>query len=123
MTSHAAIISRSLNIPAVVGTHNASTIIKDGDTIIVDGFHGYIVYNPTDVQLEFFKGKQKKLFEIQKGLEEFKDKPALTKDGKEINLEANVDVTGEIDIVITSNAKGIGLYRSEQILNELGSFS
>ena len=122
LTSHAAIISRSLNIPAVVGTHNASTIIKDGDTIIVDGFHGYIVYNPTDVQLEFFKGKQKKLFEIQKGLEEFKDKPALTKDGKEINLEANVDVTGEIDIVITSNAKGIGLYRSEQILNELGSF-
>jgi phosphotransferase system enzyme I (PtsI) len=122
LTSHAAIISRSLNIPAVVGTHNASTIIKDGDTIIVDGFHGYIVYNPTDVQLEFFKGKQKKLFEIQKGLEEFKDKPALTKDGKEINLEANVDVTGEIDIVITSNAKGIGLYRSEQILNELGTF-
>jgi phosphotransferase system enzyme I (PtsI) len=122
LTSHAAIISRSLNIPAVVGTHNASTIVKDGDTIIVDGFHGYIVYNPTDVQLEFFKGKQKKLFEIQKGLEEFKDQPALTKDGKEINLEANVDVTGEIDIVITSSAKGIGLYRSEQILNELGTF-
>jgi phosphotransferase system enzyme I (PtsI) len=122
LTSHAAIISRSLNIPAVVGTHNASTIVKDGDTIIVDGFYGYIVYNPTDVQLEFFKGKQKKLFEIQKGLEEFKDQPALTKDGKEINLEANVDVTGEIDIVITSSAKGIGLYRSEQILNELGTF-
>ncbi len=122
LTSHAAIISRSLNIPAVVGTHNASTIVKDGDTIIVDGFHGYIVYNPTDVQLEFFKGKQKKLFEIQKGLEEFKDQPALTKDGKEINLEANVDVTGEIDIVLTSSAKGIGLYRSEQILNELGTF-
>lgn len=122
LTSHAAIISRSLNIPAVVGTHNASTIVKDGDTIIVDGFHGYIVYNPTDVQLEFFKGKQKKLFEIQKGLEDFKDQPALTKDGKEINLEANVDVTGEIDIVLTSSAKGIGLYRSEQILNELGTF-
>ena len=43
-------------------------------------------------------------------------------DGKEIKLEANVDVTGEIDIVITSNANGIGLYRSEQILNELGFF-
>ena len=122
LTSHAAIISRSLNIPAVVGTHNASTLIKDGDTIIVDGFHGYIITDPTEVQLSFFKEKQKKLFEIQKGLEEFKDKPAVTLDGKEVNLEANVDVTGEIDIVITSSAKGIGLYRSEQILNELESF-
>ena len=122
LTSHAAIISRSLNIPAVVGTHNASTLIKDGDTIIVDGFHGYIITDPTEVQLNFFKEKQKKLFEIQKGLEEFKDQPAVTLDGKEVNLEANVDVTGEIDIVITSSAKGIGLYRSEQILNELESF-
>ena len=122
LTSHAAIISRSLNIPAVVGTHNASTLIKDGDTIIVDGFHGYIITDPTEVQLNFFTEKQKKLFEIQKGLEEFKDKPAVTLDGKEVNLEANVDVTGEIDIVITSSAKGIGLYRSEQILNELESF-
>jgi len=122
LTSHAAIISRSLNIPAVVGTHNASTIIKDGDTIIVDGFHGYIIINPTETQIKFFTEKQKKLLEIQKELEEHKDQPAVTIDGKEINLEANVDVTGEIDIVITSSAKGIGLYRSEQILNELGTF-
>ncbi|MCU0344223.1 MAG: phosphoenolpyruvate--protein phosphotransferase [Ignavibacterium sp.] len=122
LTSHAAIISRSLNIPAVVGTHNATQQIKDGDTIIVDGFHGYIITNPTEVQLNFFTGKQKKLQEIQKGLEEFRNQPAVTMDGKEIKLEANVDVTGEIDVVITSNADGIGLYRSEQILNELGVF-
>lgn len=122
LTSHAAIISRSLNIPAVVGTHNSTKLIKDGDLIIVDGFHGYIITNPTEEQLQFFKQKQKKLIEIQRGLEELKDLPAVTKDGREINLEANVDVTGEIDIVITSGAKGIGLYRSEQILNELGAF-
>ena len=122
LTSHAAIISRSLNIPAIVGTHNASQLIKDGDTIIVDGFHGYIITDPTDEQIEFFSQKQKKLLEIQKGLEDLRDKPAVTLDGKEIKLEANVDVTGEIDMVITSNANGIGLYRSEQILNELGTF-
>ena len=122
LTSHAAIISRSLNIPAVVGTHNATQLIKDGDLIIVDGFHGYIITKPTEEQLTFFTDKQKKLIEIQRGLEELKNQPAVTKDGREINLEANVDVTGEIDIVITSGAKGIGLYRSEQILNELGSF-
>jgi len=122
LTSHAAIISRSLNIPAVVGTHNATQIIKDDDLIIVDGFHGYIILNPTDNQLDFFTFKQKKLLEIQKELEELKDQVAVTLDAKEINLESNVDVTGEIDMVITSGSKGIGLYRSEQILNELEAF-
>lgn len=122
LTSHAAIISRSLNIPAVVGTHNATQIIKEDDLIIVDGFHGYIIINPTDDQLEFFTFKQKKLLDIQKELEELKDQTAVTLDGKEINLESNVDVTGEIDMVITSGSKGIGLYRSEQILNELEAF-
>ena len=122
LTSHAAIISRSLNIPAVVGTHNATQLIKDGDTIVVDGFHGYIIINPSEDQLKFFSEKQKKLVEIQKGLEELKELPSVTIDGKEIKLDANVDVTGEIDVVITSGAAGIGLYRSEQILNELGTF-
>lgn len=122
LTSHAAIISRSLNIPAVVGTHKASQIIKDGDQVIVDGFHGYVLVNPTEAQLKFFSEKQNKLYEIQKGLEELKDLPATTLDGKEIKIEANVDVSGEIDVVLTTGANGIGLYRSEQILNELGTF-
>jgi len=122
LTSHAAIISRSLNIPAVVGTHNSTNQIKDGDEIVVDGFYGYVVVNPTDEQKEFFTDKRKRLLELQKELEELKDKKAVTKDGKEIKLYANVDVTGEIDMVVTSGASGIGLYRSEQILNELGEF-
>jgi phosphotransferase system enzyme I (PtsI) len=122
LTSHAAIISRSLNIPAVVGTHNATVQIKDGDKVIVDGFHGYVIINPSDEQTDFFTNKRLRLIELQKDLEELKDKPAVTKDGKEIKLFANVDVTGEIDIVITSGASGIGLYRSEQILDELGEF-
>lgn len=122
LTSHAAIISRSLNIPAVVGTHNASKLIEEGQLIIVDGFHGYIITSPTDEQIEFFKAKQERLKQLQVDLREFKDLPARTTDGKIINLEANVDVTGEIDVVITSGAKGIGLYRSEQILDELGEY-
>jgi phosphotransferase system enzyme I (PtsI) len=122
LTSHAAIISRSVNIPAVVGTHNATQIIKDGDQVVVDGFHGYVIVNPTEAQLKFFQEKQNKLFEIQKGLEELRELPAKTLDGKEIKIEANVDVSGEIDIVLTTGANGIGLYRSEQILNELGTF-
>lgn len=122
LTSHAAIISRSLNIPAVVGTHNATQIIKDGEIVIIDGFHGYVFYNPTEEQIKFYSEKQKKLFELQKGLEEYKDKDAITTDGKRINVEANVDVTGEIDVVISAGANGIGLYRSEQLLDEFGGF-
>lgn len=122
LTSHAAIISRSLNIPAVVGTHNATEKIKENDTVIVDGFHGFVLVNPDEEQLSFFKEKYKKHLELQKGLEELKDKPAVTTDGFKVKLMANVDVTGEIDIVVTSGANGIGLYRTEQLLEELGDF-
>jgi phosphotransferase system enzyme I (PtsI) len=122
LTSHAAIISRSLNIPAVVGTHNSTAQIKDGDEIIVDGFYGYVIIKPVQKQKEFFIEKRKRLLELQKDLEELKDEKAVTKDGKEIKLYANVDVSGEIEMVVTSGASGIGLYRSEQILNELGEF-
>ncbi len=122
LTSHAAIVSRSLNIPAIVGSHNATSLIEDDEIIIVDGFHGYVIVKPTEEQLTFFKRKHERLVELQKGLEELKEKPAVTTDGREILLHANVDVTGEIDIVITSGAKGIGLYRTEQIVEELGEF-
>ena len=122
LTSHAAIISRSLNIPAVVGTHDATYKLQDGQTVIVDGFHGYVIYDPTPEQLKFFRKKQRRLVQIQKELEEFTHKPAVTADGKEVDLLANVDVSGEIDMVTTCGAKGIGLYRSEQILDELGTF-
>ncbi len=122
LTSHAAIVSRSLNIPAVVGTHNATLHIREDDTIIVDGFHGYIIINPNKEQINFFNLKLEKLKQLQKELEELKDKPAITTDGKKITLQANVDVTGEIDLVVTSGAEGIGLYRTEQILEELGEF-
>lgn len=122
LTSHAAIVSRSLNIPAVVGTHNSTKKIKDGDQIIVDGFHGYVIINPTEEQIIFFTGKLDRLMELQQSLSELKDQPAQTSDGKEITLLANVDVTGEIDLVITNGAKGIGLFRTEQILEEMGEF-
>lgn len=121
LTSHAAIISRSLNIPAIVGTHDATSKLTNGQRIIVDGFHGYVLFDPTEEQISFFEEKHNHLIALQKQLEEFKDKRAVTKDGKEIQMLANVDVTGEIDLVLTSGAKGIGLYRSEQILDEIGT--
>ncbi len=123
LTSHAAIISRSLNIPAVVGTHNSTLVINNDDELIVDGFHGCILVNPTKRQRNFFNTKIKHLKELQKSLEELKDKKAETTDGKVIELLANVDVTGEIDVAKTTGAQGIGLYRTEQILAEIGDLA
>jgi phosphotransferase system enzyme I (PtsI) len=122
LTSHAAIIARSLDLPAVVGTHNGTDKIKDDDILIVDGFHGLVFINPNEKQLEFYNEKIKHLEKIDSALEELKDKHAITIDGREINLMANVDVTGEIDSCIAVGAKGIGLYRTEQIIEELGEF-
>ena len=122
LTSHAAIIARSLNLPAVVGTHNASEKIVDGDLLIIDGFHGIIFINPTEKQINYFSEKIKHLSEINKELQGLADKPAETLDGRKIKLLANVDVGGEIDLVIAKGAKGIGLFRTEQIIEEIGEF-
>jgi len=122
LTSHAAIIARSLDIPAVVGTHNATKQIKDGDLLVIDGYHGVILVNPSQEQQDFFNAKIKKLDSLKTELKEINDRPSKTLDGREIVLRANVDVTGEIDLVVANKAKGIGLYRTEQLLNELGEF-
>lgn len=122
LTSHAAIIARSLNLPAVVGTHDASEKINDGDLLIIDGFHGIVFVNPDENQVKYFTQKISHLFEINKELQGLKELPAETFDGRKINLLANVDVTGEIDLVISKGAKGIGLFRTEQIIEEIGEF-
>lgn len=122
LTSHAAILARSLDLPAVLGVHGATENIKNDDTIIVDGFHGLVFINPNEKQIEFYQNKIKHLEEINASLAELYDKPATTTDGKEIDLFANVDVSGEVHLVITNRAKGVGLYRTEQIIEELGEF-
>ncbi len=122
LTSHAAIIARSLNLPAVVGTHDASEKIKDGDLLIIDGFHGIVFINPDENQIKYFTQKINHLAEINKELQGLKDLPAETFDGRKIHLLSNVDVTGEVDLLISNGAKGIGLFRTEQIIEDIGEF-
>ncbi len=122
LASHTAIIARSLNIPAVVGTHHARDLIKQDDLLIIDGFHGLIFINPDDEQLQYFYTKLEHLTQINKDLENIRSLPSATEDGRVINLFANVDVSGEIESVISNGAKGIGLYRTEQIIEEMGEF-
>ncbi|MCZ7604313.1 MAG: phosphoenolpyruvate--protein phosphotransferase [Ignavibacteriales bacterium] len=122
LTSHAAIVARSLHIPAVLGLHDATAKINDGDTIIVDGYRGEVVVAPTDEQLSYYKKRIKNLNLYDAELSKLKDLPAETTDGRKISLLANLDLTEEIDLIVQNGANGIGLVRTEQIFEEMDQF-
>ncbi|MEW6508516.1 MAG: phosphoenolpyruvate--protein phosphotransferase [Bacteroidota bacterium] len=122
LTSHAAILARSLNIPAVVGLHDATNKIKDGNLIIVDGFYGQVIINPDETQLTSYQKKLEKLSEHDEELNKIKDLPPQTLDGKEIKLMANLDVSSEMEFILHNRAQGIGLVRTEQLFQEYEEF-
>jgi phosphoenolpyruvate-protein phosphotransferase (PTS system enzyme I) len=117
LTSHAAIVARSLNIPAVLGIHDATVNIKTGDKIIIDGLHGEVIVSPSDEQLAFYQEKCNKLKEFDSELAKLVDLPAVTTDGRKIILRANLDIVEELEYIIRNGAEGIGLVRTEQIFN------
>lgn len=122
LTSHAAIVARSLNIPAVVGTHEATVKIRSNDTIIMDGFHGVIILNPNEAELNFYKAKIEKLSKLGEELSKLRDLPAVTTDGREIVLRGNIDLPDEIEMLVSNGAAGIGLLRTEQVFGEFDTF-
>jgi len=122
LTSHAAILSRSLNIPAVVGLHEATSKIKNDDLIIVDGFNGHVVINPSIEQLKVYRQKIEKLAQHDSELGQLKNLPAQTLDGRDIKLMANLDVSNEMEFIIQNCANGIGLVRTEQLFEEYEEF-
>lgn len=122
LTSHAAIIARSLSIPAILGVPKVLEMVENGTDLIVDGFYGYVFINPTDEQIKFFTDKIEHLNRVNEGMKELMDLPSVTLDGVEIEIQANVDVSGEIEKLATSGTTGVGLYRTEQLIEELGEF-
>ena len=112
-TSHSAIMARSLEIPAVVGTSDATEIIKDGDIIIVDGLNGKVHINPTDEVIAEYKVEQEN-FEKQK-LEWAKlvNEKSVTADDHVVELAANIGTPEDLEGVINNGGEGIGLYRTE----------
>jgi phosphotransferase system enzyme I (PtsI) len=122
LTSHAAIVARSLNIPAVVGLHEITTKIKDDDSVIIDGYQGIVIINPNEDQIKQYKKKIEKLTEHDEELFTLRDLPSKTIDGKEIQLMANLDITEEMDFILNNCAMGIGLVRTEQLFEEYEAF-
>lgn len=114
-TSHTAIMARSLEIPAVVGLRNATSLVADGDLVIVDGNRGKIVVSPSSDTLSDYSLETQRYTSFTKDLLRFKDLPAVTIDGHSIILSANIESHEEVDSVLEHGAQGIGLYRTEFI--------
>jgi phosphotransferase system enzyme I (PtsI) len=112
-TSHTAILANALEIPAIVGLHDIFGRINNGDLIIVDGTRGEFIHNPDEDELSSYQHLKEDYEKEEVGLLELKDLPAVTKDGVEITLMANIELPYEIDSIMKYGAQGIGLYRSE----------
>jgi phosphotransferase system enzyme I (PtsI) len=112
-TSHTAIMAKSLEIPAVVGVGHAITQIQSGDILIVDGGMGVVIVNPDEATLEEYRRQEQKLKGIVEKFFLVKDKPAITQDGKKIELSANIEFPDEVPSVKLHGGSGIGLYRTE----------
>jgi len=114
-TSHTSIVARALEIPAVVGTGNITSLVKNNDKIIVDGDEGVVIINPTrEVQREYIS-KQLRLRNIKKEYLKIAGLKSETRDGFKIKVGANIELLAEMDIVERYGAQGIGLYRTEYL--------
>lgn len=113
ITSHTAILARSLNIPSIVALQRARDLINDGELIIVDGHQGVVIVNPDKSILTEYKLRQEQWELEQQKLQRIKFTKAVTIDGEIIELLANIEVPEDVAAVKASGATGIGLYRTE----------
>jgi phosphotransferase system enzyme I (PtsI) len=121
VTSHTAIVARSLNVPAVVATHNARQLIRDGEMLIVDGHNSVVIVNPDRAVLAEFRLKQTELELERQKLKRLRTKAADTLDGLRIELYANIELPEDLASTIEAGASGVGLFRSEFLfLNRAG---
>ncbi|BBB32310.1 ptsI phosphotransferase system, enzyme I, PtsI [Thermotomaculum hydrothermale] len=115
VTTHTSIIAKALNIPTVVGLHNATKVIVDGDIVIVDGIEGEVIVKPQESEKSVYLEKHQKRLQLEKQFIEIAKKPSITLDGEEIRLLANVELAEELPLLKKFKAEGVGLYRSEFI--------
>ena len=113
VTSHTAILARSLGIPAIVGVHTARQMVREGEVVIVDGVHGVLIVAPDQVVLEEYQQRQRELESTRQKLKRIRTTPATTRDGTTVELHANIELPQDIEQVRESGATGVGLFRSE----------
>ncbi len=114
-TSHTAVMARALGIPAVVGLRDVTRRLATGDSVLVDGYKGVLILNPSEQHLKEYGQAAEVRRNIQQGLTRLKDQPAETVDGHRIVLSANTEGLEEMDTVLEHGAEGVGLFRSEYL--------
>lgn len=117
-TSHTSIIAQTLDIPALVGMKDISTKVEDGKLAIIDGNEGFIIVDPSEEELEIYRSKIKKEEEIRQRLKLIKDKRATTKDGRSVEVSANIGNLEDLKIAIENGCDGVGLFRTEFLYME-----
>jgi phosphotransferase system enzyme I (PtsI) len=113
VTSHTAIVARSLNVPALVATHNARGLIRESELLILDGTNNVVIVNPDKAVLSEYRLKQSEIGLERAKLRRLTTKPATTIDGLDIELHANIELPEDLGQALDSGATGIGLFRSE----------
>jgi phosphotransferase system enzyme I (PtsI) len=112
-TSHTAIMSRSLGIPAVVGLHDATEKLETGQQVLLDGYNGLVILNPTPDTLWHYGELEHKKVQVAAQLTGLRETKSTTRDGRHIVLSANIELPDEVEAVPRNGAEGIGLYRTE----------
>ncbi len=115
-TSHSVLLARAMKIPTVVGLPHVAGKSHDGDTMILDGYSGIVIINPSEGTIRKYERKQKEYKEFEERLSALRDLPAETLDGHRIQLAANIELVEELEFVKMQGADGVGLYRSEILL-------
>ncbi|WP_338232140.1 phosphoenolpyruvate--protein phosphotransferase [Companilactobacillus muriivasis] len=112
-TAHSAIMARSLELPAVVGTDTITTDVKEGQTVIVDGLNGATIVDPSEDDIKHYNELAKNFADEKAEWEKLKNEPSVTADGKHFDIAANIGTPDDLQGVLDNGAEGVGLYRTE----------
>ncbi|HBF6065639.1 TPA: phosphoenolpyruvate--protein phosphotransferase [Clostridioides difficile] len=121
-TSHTAIMSRTLEIAAIVGLNDITSKVKDGDFVVFNGDTGEVIVNPDEETINKYTELKVKYEDERKALQLLKGKPSVTLDGKHVELAGNIGTPNDIEGLIKNDAEGVGLYRTEFLYMDRDSF-
>jgi phosphotransferase system enzyme I (PtsI) len=116
VTSHAALLSRSLKIPAVVGLKDVTSHVQADASMVLDGYSGIVIINPSEETIAQYKRRSREMAKFEHGLNDLKELPAQTIDGKQVELVSNIEFAEEIRFTKAQGSHGVGLYRTEGLL-------
>jgi phosphotransferase system enzyme I (PtsI) len=121
-TSHTAILARSLGIPAVVGLHDIHSHVRADDMVLLDGAAGVLIVCPSPETIDTYESARRRRGRVDAQLHALREGEAITRDGRRIQVAANIELSDEIDAVMNQGAEGVGLYRTEFLFLNQGRY-